>query len=80
MKKNSYLTLQEYLYRRGVQQTFIAKQAGVSKETINRILRRGFAPTLKLAIAIEKATNGEVSVYSWDMSKGARGINPEDND
>ncbi len=71
MKKKESLTLLEYLTKTGITQKFLATKIGVSPESLNRLVKRGFTPTLKLALDIEKATNGEVSVYSWDTSKGS---------
>lgn len=68
MKKKEFLTLSEYLKQTGVTQRFLANKIGVHAESIHRILRKGQMPTLQLALDIEKATGGHVSVYSWDIS------------
>ncbi len=73
----SQMTLKQYFEKYGTMQKFFAKQVGTTYEALNRILVQGYAPSLKLAIAIEKFTEGKVSVYGWDLSKGSHSVKPE---
>ena len=73
----SHMTLKQYFEKYGTMQKFFAKQVGTTYEALSRILIQGYIPSLKLAIAIEEFTEGKVSVYGWDLSKGAHSIKPK---
>ncbi len=79
MESDSHMTLKQYLEKYGTVQKFFAKKVGTTPEALQRILIHGYAPSLKLAIAIEEFTEGKVSVYGWDLSKGAHSVKPEAN-
>ena len=72
-------TLREYIESSGLKHCFFAKEIGIQPNTLSRILN-GYAPTLKMAIDIEKYTKGKISVYDWDLSKIAHCVNPKDTD
>lgn len=57
--------LLSYLVGNGIAHNFFAEKVKTSQPTLNRILRKGHIPSLKLALAIEKQTKGEVTVYDW---------------
>lgn len=59
------MDLKTYFETTGVTQTFFAKKANISRTTINKILDNKIHPTLKTAWAIEKATDGKVTLYDW---------------
>jgi Helix-turn-helix len=72
-KKN---TLEHYLEQIGIKHYYFAKKIGVTAKTLSRVIN-GFMPTLKMAIEIEKATDGKIGVYDWDTSKTAHCTKPE---
>lgn len=76
-KNKKTLTLKEYFKKYGLIQNCFADRVGASPAALNRILKQGYAPSLKLALAIEKETKGEVPITSWDLSKGAHCVSPE---
>lgn len=82
MKKNKivHMTLTEYLKTNGIYQNFFADKIGATPAALNRVLKMGYAPTLKMALAIEKHTRGIVSIDTWDLSKTAHCVKPETND
>lgn len=43
----------------------LCDEVGISYATLSHLLVDEYLPTLKTAIAIEKFTNGKVSVYDW---------------
>lgn len=71
------LTLKQYFKKYGLLQNCFADRVGASPASLSRIINLGYAPSLKLALAIEKETKGEVPITSWDLSKGAHCVNPE---
>lgn len=70
------MTLKEYLKKNGIMQNFFADKVGTTPSVIDRLIRLGYVPTLKLALAIEKETKGKVSVHDWDLSKNAKCVSP----
>lgn len=77
MAKKQSLTLKEYIKKYGLLQNCFADRVGASPAALSRIINLGYAPSLKLALAIDKETKGEVGLHSWDLSKGAHCIKPE---
>lgn len=59
------LKLQEYLAENGIGHNFFARKIKCSPPTLNRVLRKGLTPNLKLAFEIEKATRGLVKPLDW---------------
>lgn len=56
------MTLREYLDHYGVAPAVFARKVGVRPEAIYRLLRGGKStPSLRLALAIEKQTDGKVT-------------------
>jgi DNA-binding XRE family transcriptional regulator len=43
----------------------LCDEVGISYATLSHLLVDEYLPSLKTAIAIEKFTNGKVSVYDW---------------
>ena len=56
--------LDRYLWERDISAEKFAAQIGVSPSTISRMRHHGMKPSLTVAIKIERATNGEVTVHS----------------
>ncbi len=57
--------LSSYLKQSGIRQSDFADAVGVGQAMVSK-LARGFArPSLELALAIERASRGEVPVSSW---------------
>lgn len=52
--------------------TFFSEKTGISYPVIVKVMNLSGSISLDIALKIEKATNGEVSV--WDMSKNAEAI------
>lgn len=59
------MKIDEYFLLTGTTQTFLAKKAGISRVTLSNILIKKILPNLKTARAIEKATDGQVTLYDW---------------
>jgi DNA-binding XRE family transcriptional regulator len=57
----------EYLDFRGIKYHVFAKKIGTSTTTLHQILKKGRDPSRKLAVEIEKKTQGFVTVYDWDL-------------
>lgn len=53
-------TLSEYMERHGISDDAMAQRLGCSRTRVSKIRRRGERPSLKLALAIERETGGEV--------------------
>ncbi len=60
------MTLQEYLKTHNISR--LADRAGVSRQAMYNYNKGEHLPNLKTAAAIEKATNGEVTLYDWDAA------------
>lgn len=73
------MSLKQYLEATGMKQKFLAEKIGVPEKTLGRVLS-GYAPSLKMAIELERFTQGIVSVYEWDLTKTAHCIKPEATD
>jgi len=57
--------LSEYLEQHRIRQEDFALTIGVTQATVSRLARGAMRPGLDLALVIEKATAGKVSVSSW---------------
>lgn len=58
-------TLRDFLTRTGTNQADFAKRVGTNQAVISRLTRNEVRPTLKLAVAIERETGGEIKAASW---------------
>jgi len=57
--------LKEYMARNGLTAERFARKIRKPAPSLYAWLRGASTPALKTAIIIEKATNGEVTVYDW---------------
>lgn len=57
--------LQNYLVRKGVRPSELAKEVGTSRGYMHDIINRRRRPGLRVAAAIERATGGAVPASSW---------------
>lgn len=62
------MKLNEYLDEHGTQQTTVARRAGVHHRTVSNILQ-GKDILLSVALQIEDATKGKVTVYDMAPQK-----------
>lgn len=58
-------TLSDFLTSKQIRQQDFAARIGVTQATVSRLAKRTMMPSLPLAVEIERATEGEVSVSSW---------------
>ena len=65
VKPTASLTLSEWLEREGMLPSHFAIAVGVSAATISRIVAQGKTPSLRVALKIEAATNGDIPVTAW---------------
>jgi len=61
----TYIRLQNWLDANGVRQSALADRCGYDRGNFNRILRGTAKPTLHLAAAIERETNGVICAIDW---------------
>jgi DNA-binding XRE family transcriptional regulator len=61
------IKLLDYLNTLGIGHNFFAKKVKTSPATLSRILKQQQLPSIETAIAIDKETKGEVSVYDWSL-------------
>lgn len=54
------MDLREWLFRNRVSQTDLAKQLGVTKQYVHHLCHKKYRASPKLALEIEKFTEGEV--------------------
>lgn len=66
--KKETMKLKEYLQQNGIMQNFFAKKIGVTSNTINKWINEKGYPSLAAAILVEKASNGKVTLYDWDVN------------
>jgi DNA-binding XRE family transcriptional regulator len=64
-------TLASYLEQSGTPQERFAEAIGVKQATVSRLKNGSIRPSLKLAIVIDRATNGAVPVSCWDEEPSA---------
>jgi DNA-binding transcriptional regulator YdaS (Cro superfamily) len=68
-------TLNDYLSAKSISQKAFADLLGVDQSIVSRLSRRAMRPSLELAFAIERATDGAVLAGSWlaepDQAQGA---------
>lgn len=56
------MNLREYLFRHNLNVTEFSRQIDFSRTHLSKVIHGERKPSLKLARAIERATNGEVSI------------------
>lgn len=65
--------LQAYLKREGMKPSELAEAVGTSRGYMHDILTKRRRPGLMVAVAIERATGGEVPASAWAaQTEGAR--------
>ncbi len=66
-KKNSKTTMNliEWFNFSGVKQNFFSEKSGISSPTLVHILKKRRVPSIAMALQIEKATDGLVTLYNW---------------
>ena len=57
--------LANWLDKKCIKQVGFAREIGVSTSTLHEILRLGKMPSLRVAYAIEKFTQGDITLYDW---------------
>ncbi|MDQ2763131.1 MAG: helix-turn-helix domain-containing protein, partial [Pseudomonadota bacterium] len=57
--------LGSYLQRNGITDSMFALQIGRDRSTVSRLRRGVLRPTLDLAAAIERVTEGQVPISGW---------------
>jgi DNA-binding XRE family transcriptional regulator len=74
MKKNNFTSeneqkkctkLQEYLLKNHIIKKYFAQKIGVSEQVLSRWIMGKAIPGIKVALAIEKETGGQVSCEDW---------------
>lgn len=61
--------LGKYLKNKGIKQNHFAKKIGTTPSNLGRLIHGEGSITLRLAYAIEVATDGRVTLYDWIPSK-----------
>jgi len=66
-KKNNeeIMKLERFLEETGMRRKFFCEKVGITPATLCNIIAEDYPPKLEIAIAIEKFTEGKVSVYDW---------------
>lgn len=59
------MKIAEYIEKFKPSKSALAREAGISRNTLINILDKGIMPTIKTAVAIERATHGMVSIRDW---------------
>jgi ribosome-binding protein aMBF1 (putative translation factor) len=57
--------LDDYMTRADVKDADLAAQIERDRSVVNKLRRGTLRPTLEVAAAIERATNGEVPMQAW---------------
>ncbi len=67
------MTLKRWLTRHRVSQSQFARDAGITQSAISKYVNGERQPNIDQALAIERATDGQVSVEEWetDAAKAA---------
>lgn len=58
-------TLSDYLKNNQILQQDFARRIGATQATVSRLAKQSIMPSLTLAVAIERETNGAVPASSW---------------
>ncbi|MEK6883822.1 MAG: helix-turn-helix transcriptional regulator [Nanoarchaeota archaeon] len=66
-KKDSKTTMNivEWFKMSGVKQNFFSEKSGIPSPTLVHILKKRRVPSIEMALQIEKATDGLVTLYNW---------------
>lgn len=59
------MTLKDWIEKRGITQSDFARRVGVQQSTVNKIIHGHRKPSMRVAYAIEVATNGAIKSESW---------------
>lgn len=59
------ITLTAYLETANITQSDIARAVGIDRSVMSRIVNGTVTPSLRVAVAIERETNGAVPAASW---------------
>jgi transcriptional regulator with XRE-family HTH domain len=65
------MTLRSWMKRKGVTQAQLSEMTGIQQPLISKYLRGVQRPQLDNALAIERATNGDVPVEAWEKPRHA---------
>lgn len=57
--------LQDYLARLNLKQSAFAERVGATQATVSKLATGQMRPSLELAVAIERETQGQVPAVSW---------------
>ena len=60
------MKLKDYLEQNNISQNTFARMCGLSFSAINKLINRNTDLFLSTALKVEKATNGEITVYDLD--------------
>lgn len=65
------MTLTEYLEAEGLKPAQFAQALGAEPSTVTRLVNRDRGPSLDMALRIEAATKGQVTVRDWPSAEPA---------
>lgn len=65
--------LSAFLTEHGKTQREFAAEVGVDPSIVSRLIKRTMKPSLDLAVAIERATAGEIPAASWATARTQTG-------
>lgn len=63
------MKLEKYIEETGIKKNFLCKKIGITPATLSNILAGLYSPSLKIAVAVDKYTEGKVSVYDWLLTE-----------
>ncbi len=66
-RQKEHMTIWEYVEKYGTTQRFLADKIGISATTLNKIMTKKILPQFPTAWLIEKATDGLVTLYDWEL-------------
>lgn len=66
--------LDDYMKREKVSDADLSAEIGRDRSIVSRLRRGKITPTLEIAAAIEKATQGNVPMASWVAPKERRAV------
>lgn len=69
-------TLSDYLKSNQILQQDFARRIGATQATVSRLAKHAMMPSLTLAVAIERETNGAVPASSWVSVDESGGVEP----
>ncbi len=65
MEDNKKITLGEYLEEKCISKIKFAKKVGVTHATLMKYIRGETKPSIDIADAIQKATDGKIKLTDW---------------